>query len=85
MADAAAFNSKVDLLWIGCGTEDRLYHGAKALHETLQAAGVEHVWFELPGSHEWQVWRKHLHDFAPRLFRGRSGNSHRTTDSERNR
>jgi enterochelin esterase family protein len=69
MADAAAFNSKVDLLWIGCGTEDRLNNGAKALHESLQAAGVEHVWFELPGSHEWQVWRKHLHDFAPRLFR----------------
>ena len=30
---------------------------------------IEHAWFPGPGAHEWQVWRKHLHDFAPRLFR----------------
>jgi enterochelin esterase family protein len=69
MADAAAFNTKLDLLWIGCGAEDRGYEGAKSLHESLQAAGIEHVWFEGPGSHEWQVWRKHLHSLAPLLFR----------------
>ena len=69
MADAAAFNAKLDLLWIGCGVEDRQYAGAKSLHESLEAAGIEHVWFEGPGSHEWQVWRKHLHAFAPLLFR----------------
>jgi enterochelin esterase family protein len=71
MADAAAFNGKLDLLWIGCGAEDRGFQGAKSLHESLEAAGIEHVWLEGPGSHEWQVWRKHLHDFAPRLFGGK--------------
>ena len=65
---AALAEAKLDLLWIGCGREDRLYKSAKAIHETLTAAGVEHVWIEGPGSHEWQVWRKHLHDLAPRLF-----------------
>ena len=50
-------------------TGDRGYEGATALHQALDAAGVRHVWFEGPGSHEWQVWRKHLQDFAPRLFR----------------
>jgi enterochelin esterase family protein len=68
-ADPKTVNSKLDLLWIGCGTEDRAYTGAKALHEALEKAQVRHVWFEGAGSHEWQVWRKHLHDFAPRLFR----------------
>lgn len=72
-ADAKAVNSRLDLLWVGCGTEDRLYSGAKAFHESLEKAGVNHVWFEGPGSHEWQVWRKHLHDFAPRLFAGKGG------------
>lgn len=24
---------------------------------------------DFPGSHEWQVWRKSLHDFAQRLFK----------------
>lgn len=60
---------KFRLLWIGCGTEDRLYAASKANHEALDAAGVKHIWFEGPGSHEWQVWRKHLAAFAPLLFR----------------
>ena len=72
-ADPAAANKKLDLLWIGCGTGDRGYAGATSLHQALDAAGVRHSWFEGPGSHEWQVWRKHLQDFAPRLFRGSAG------------
>jgi enterochelin esterase family protein len=68
-ADPAAFNKRLKLLWIGCGTEDFLYPGSVALHKALDQAGVKHIWFEGPGLHDWQVWRKHLHDFAPRLFR----------------
>ena len=56
-----------------CGTGDRGYAGATSLHQALDAAGVRHCWFEGPGSHEWQVRRKHLQDFAPRLFRGSAG------------
>jgi enterochelin esterase-like enzyme len=67
-ADPAGFNKKVKLLWIGCGTGDGLHAGALALHQALDQAGVHNVWFEGPGLHEWQVWRKHLQDFAPRLF-----------------
>jgi enterochelin esterase-like enzyme len=66
--DPAAINKMVRLLWIGCGAEDRGYARLKAMHEAMTAAGVKHVWAEGPGSHEWQVWRKHLHEFAPLLF-----------------
>lgn len=66
--DAAEANRKLKLLWIGCGTEDRLFEGGRMIHKSLAEHKVEHVWFEGPGSHEWQVWRKHLQDFAPRLF-----------------
>lgn len=69
LRDVEAANRRLRLLWIGCGTEDSLIEPARQLHEKLAAHKVEHVWFEGPGSHEWQVWRKHLHDFAPRLFR----------------
>jgi enterochelin esterase-like enzyme len=68
-ADAAAFNQRVTLLWIGCGTEDTLLAGSQTLHGALKTAGVRHVWWEGPGLHDWQVWRIHLHDFAQRLFR----------------
>jgi enterochelin esterase family protein len=70
--DAAAINRQLRLLWIGCGEEDSLFAGAARIHQTLAEHKVEHVWFPGPGSHEWQVWRKHLHDFAPRLFRTKS-------------
>ncbi len=70
-ADAAAFNQKVKLLWLGAGTgEERFLAGMKAMHAALDKAGVKHVAFESAGtSHEWQTWRRSLHDFAPRLFR----------------
>jgi len=68
LRDAVAANRRLSLLWIGCGTEDRLIQSARELHQSLAQHQIEHVWYEIPGSHEWQVWRKHLHDFAPRLF-----------------
>ncbi len=68
-ADPAAFNKRVSLLWIGCGREDSLMAGSRALHEALEGAGVQHVWWEGAGLHEWQVWRKHLYEFAQQVFR----------------
>ncbi len=70
-ADAAAFNKKNRLLWIGAGTaEDRMHAGAVALHEALEKQGIHNVLFESQGTaHEFQTWRRSLHDFAPRLFR----------------
>ncbi len=69
--DAKAFNDKVRLFWLGAGTAEAAFAGRlKAMHEALDKAGVKHVTFESPGtSHEWQTWRRSLHDFAPRLFR----------------
>ena len=69
--DAAAYNKKVKLLWIGAGTGETTFHeAASQLHTALDAAGVKHVRFESAGTaHEWQTWRRSLHDFAPRLFK----------------
>ena len=68
--DAAGFNKKVRLLWIGAGTGEEAFHkSAKAMHEALGQAGVKSVFVEQKGTaHEWQTWRKALFDFAPRLF-----------------
>jgi enterochelin esterase-like enzyme len=69
--DAAAFNKQVRLLWLGAGTaEQRFAASVESMHRTLDKAGIKHVAFESQGtSHEWQTWRRSLHDFAPRLFR----------------
>jgi len=70
MADADAFNRKVRLLWLGIGTaEGRMYEGIKSFHEALTTAGINHVYYESPGTaHEWLTWRRCLHEFAPLLF-----------------
>jgi enterochelin esterase family protein len=71
-ADPAAFNSRVQLLWLGVGTGEpaQFRIGIKAAADALTAAGVRVVYVESPQTaHEWQTWRRALNDFAPRLFR----------------
>jgi enterochelin esterase-like enzyme len=68
--DPAAFNRKVKLFWWGAGTaEEGIYDATKQNLAELERVGIKSVFVEFPGtSHEWQTWRKSLHDFAPRLF-----------------
>jgi enterochelin esterase family protein len=71
-ADPAAFAKKVHLLWLGIGTAEpeRFLERIRGLHTSLTEAGIQHVYWETPGTdHEWQTWRRDLKDFAPRLFR----------------
>jgi enterochelin esterase family protein len=71
-ADPAAFAKKVHVLYLGVGTAEpeRFQTRLRGLHDALTQAGVQHVWWESPGTdHEWQTWRRNLKDFAPRLFR----------------
>ncbi|MBN2368879.1 MAG: esterase [Vicinamibacteria bacterium] len=70
-ADPAAFAKKVRLLWVGVGTDEpeRMREGIRGFHAALTEAGIQHVYWESPGTdHEWQTWRRDLKDFAPRLF-----------------
>jgi enterochelin esterase family protein len=71
MADADAFNQKVRLVWLGIGTgeQPQMYASVKNYHLALAQAGIKHVYYESPGTaHEWQTWRRCLHEFAPLLF-----------------
>jgi len=67
-ANAAAFNQKVKLLFLGIGSVEG--PGTKNFSDQLTKAGIQNVYFESPGTaHEWLTWRRCLNDFAPRLFR----------------
>jgi enterochelin esterase-like enzyme len=35
----------------------------------MKENGLEVEFNSFPGDHEWQVWRKSLHDFAGRVFK----------------
>jgi enterochelin esterase-like enzyme len=68
--NAAATNKTIKLLWMGVGKDDTLVGpGAKALDESLTAKGIKHTFRLTEGRHEWVVWRHHLNEVAPLLFR----------------
>jgi enterochelin esterase-like enzyme len=62
-------NQQLKVLWIACGTEDRLITANRNLREWLKTKGVNHTDIETPGMHTWMVWRRNLSEFAPLLFR----------------
>jgi enterochelin esterase family protein len=69
-ASADANNRKLKLLWIGVGKDDALaVKGSTALDAALTAKGIKHTFRVTEGRHEWVVWRHHLNEVAPLLFR----------------
>ncbi len=65
----AAEATRLSLLWIACGTEDRLIDANRQFRAFLSERAIRHEAVETPGAHTWTVWRRNLAAFAPRLFR----------------
>ena len=62
-------NQQLHLLWIACGTEDRLIAINRNRREWLKTKGVKATEIETPGMHTWMVWRRNLSEFTQLLFR----------------
>ena len=65
----AKSNQQIKLLWIACGTEDRLIDINRTFRKWLASKNIAHADIETPGMHTWMVWRRNLTDFAQLLFR----------------
>jgi enterochelin esterase family protein len=67
--DLAAFQQKVKVVFVSYGSRENGAAG-KANVAALKEAGVNSVFYESPNTaHEWQTWRRSLHEFAPLLFK----------------
>ncbi|MBN2012122.1 esterase [candidate division KSB1 bacterium] len=64
-----SFNKKLDVFYISVGEQDQRIEHTKKLIETFKSKGLDVIFASFPGGHEWQVWRKSLHDFAQKLFK----------------
>jgi enterochelin esterase family protein len=64
------FDQQVKVFFISMGSKEGAGSG-RTPAEQLKAAGIKNVtYYEAPGTaHEFQTWRKSLHEFAPLLFR----------------
>jgi enterochelin esterase family protein len=70
--DAAAFNKRVKLVWVGAGSAELngIGAGVVSFRDALQKAGIKVAYYESLGTaHEWLTWRRDLNEFAPLLFR----------------
>ncbi|MEY4484301.1 MAG: hypothetical protein RL693_1753 [Verrucomicrobiota bacterium] len=68
LADAAATNPKINLLWIAVGKEDFLREKNETFIAQIKKQNIKYDWFLTEGGHSWPVWRQYLADFLPRLF-----------------
>lgn len=67
-ADVEKWNREMKVLFLSIGSTEG--PGTKNLSEALTKAGVNHVFYESPGTgHVWQTWRRSFREFAPLLFK----------------
>lgn len=62
-------SQKLRLLWIACGTDDRLIDLNRKFRAWLASKDIRHADIETPGAHTWMVWRRNLATFTALLFR----------------
>ncbi len=68
MAKPDEFAKQVKVFFIGRGSKEP--DAGLQAHTQFEQAGIKHTYFVAPGTaHEFQTWRKSLHEFAPLLFR----------------
>ena len=69
LTNPESFNKKLKVFYISVGEQDPRIEFTRKMVENCRSKGLKVEFASFPGSHEWQVWRKSLHDFAQRLFK----------------
>ena len=69
VASSDAFNAVHDVFYMSCGEGDPRIEHTRAAAEALKEAGADVHFTAFPGGHEWQPWRKSLHEFVQMLFK----------------
>jgi enterochelin esterase-like enzyme len=64
-----SINKQLKLLWIGCGTDDPRIPGHISFSNNLRKLNIKHEVHNIPGGHEWRVWREELAAFMKKLFK----------------
>jgi enterochelin esterase family protein len=69
LTNAKSFNDAVSVFYISVGEQDPRLEATKKTVADFKSHGLNVEFASFPGGHEWQVWRKSLHDFAQRIFK----------------
>ena len=69
LSKSQTFDEKLKLFYISVGEQDPRFEFTKKAVNKFRESGLKVEFNSFPGDHEWQVWRKSLHDFASRVFK----------------
>lgn len=70
LADSTVAKKSLRLLFLGCGQDEAgLLGPGKKLASLLKEKGIRAEWADHPGGHVFSVWRNHLNESVPMLFR----------------
>ena len=69
LTDTKTFNNQLDVFFISCGEQDPRIEYTRSIVKKMRDSGVNVRFSSYLGDHEWQVWRKSLHEFAQYLFK----------------
>ncbi len=69
LTNAPSFNRSLKVFYISVGEQDPRLEATKKAVADFKSHGLNVAFASFPGGHEWQVWRKSLHDFAQRIFK----------------
>lgn len=57
------------MIMICNGTSDSVVHDVPTCyHNTLASNGVQHVWYTMPGDHNFEVWLNGLYHFSEKII-----------------
>ncbi|MCJ8208611.1 alpha/beta hydrolase-fold protein [Mucilaginibacter sp. RS28] len=62
--------NNLSLLWIAMGgKEDIAYKNCQTMLHQFDDLKLKYTYYEYPGGHTWPVWRNHLYNFVPLIFK----------------
>ena len=67
--DPEAAKRKLKLLWISCGDADGLITFSQRTHDYLNENNVPHIYYIMPGVHDFKVWKSSLFLFSQLIFK----------------
>ncbi len=69
LTNSKSFNDSLKVFYISVGEQDPRFEFTKKAVANFKEHGLKVEFASFPGGHEWQPWRKSLHDFAQRIFK----------------
>ena len=69
LTDTHTFNKNFDVFFMTCGEQDPRIEYTRNIVKQMRNKSVNVRFNSYPGDHEWQVWRKSLHEFVQYLFK----------------